>query len=223
MDWITITYEKLLQFWEGFLDFVPNLIGALIVFIIGWFFAIGIGQVITRILEKLKFNRLFEKAGWKEALEKAEFKVNPAQFIGAIAKWILVIVFLLAAVEILGFVQFADFLKDVIRWLPNLVVAVAIFVVAAIIADFFSKLTVVSLEKVRVGYSRFAGKIVKYAIWTFALLAILYQLGVARALVGTLFTGLIGGLALAFGLAFGLGGKEMASNILKGLKEKMEK
>lgn len=215
-DWITLTYQELQKAWVGFIDFLPRLLGALIIFIIGWFIAIAVEQVIARILEKLKFNRLFEKAGWKEALEKAEFTVNPAEFIGVIFKWILVIVFLLISVEILGFVQFATFLRGVINWLPNLVVAVAIFVVAAVAADILSKVTIVTLEKTKVDYAKLAGKIVRWSIWVFAILAILFQLGVVRPLIETLFTGLVAGVAIAFGIAFGWGGKEMAAELLEG-------
>lgn len=222
-DWLTLTYQAFQNVWFGFIDFLPRLIGALIIFIIGWFIALAIEQVVSKILEKLKFNRLFEKAGWKEALEKAEFRVNPSDFIGSIFKWILVIVFLLIAVEILGFVQFAEFLRGVINWLPNLVVAVAIFVVAAIAADILAKITIVSLEKVKVGYANLAGKIVKWSIWVFAFLAILYQLGVVRPLIQTLFTGLIAGLAIAFGIAFGLGGKESATELLENFKNRIKK
>lgn len=217
-DWVTVTYQALQGAWGGFIVFVPKLIVALIIFVIGWFVAIAIDQLVTRTLERLRFNRLFEKAGWKEALEKAEFDVHPAEFIGAIFKWILVIVFLMISVEILGFVQFAAFLKSVIDWLPNLVVAVAIFVVAAIAAEILSKITVASVEKARVGYSHLAGRIVRWSVWVFALLAILFQLGVARPLIETLFTGLMAGLALAFGIAFGLGGKDLAANLLEGVR-----
>lgn len=222
-DWLTVTYRELQNLWAGFIEFVPKLIGAIVVFIVGWFVAIGIERIVTRILEKLKFNQLFEKGGWKEALEKAEFKVNPAQFIGKIFKWIFVIVFLLAAIEILGFVQFAGFLKGVINWLPNLVVAVAIFVVAAIFADILGKVTTAFLEKTKVEYAQLGGKIVKWGIWGFALLAMIYQLGIVRPLIQTLFTALIGGVALAFGVAFGLGGKEVAQEILQNFRKKIKK
>lgn len=220
-EWMLITYQELQNVWLGFLEFIPKLILAIIIFLIGWIVAIALERVIVGILNRLKFNRLFEKAGWKEALEKAEFKVNPAEFIGAIFKWILVIVFLLIAVEILGLVQFAAFLKSVINWLPNLVVAVAIFVVAAIASDILGKITIASLEKVKVGYSQVAGKIVKWSVWTFALLAILFQLGVARPLIETFFTGLMAGLALAFGIAFGLGGKDFAGELLANLRQRI--
>jgi len=82
VDWFTITKEALLGLWKGFIDFVPELIGALIVFFIGWLISIGIGKLVTEILRKVKFNRIFEKGGWKSALEKAEIKVDASAFIG---------------------------------------------------------------------------------------------------------------------------------------------
>jgi small-conductance mechanosensitive channel len=223
LNWLSITYDVLFKLWEGFLSFVPALILALLIFFIGWLIAVGIGQLIVKILENLKFNRYFEKNGWKEAFEKANLELNAAEFVGAIFKWIIVIVFLLIAVEILGFEQFASFLASVIRWLPNLLVAVAIFVVAVILAEFVGKLTVISLEKAKIAYSQVAGKIVKGAIWVFAILSILFQLGVVRPLIETFFTGLMAGLALAFGIAFGLGGKDAAADFINDIRQRLKK
>jgi len=226
IDWYTITLRALADLWQGFLLFLPKIIGALIVFLIGWFIAIGIGKLVTEILKRLKFNQIFEKGVWKEALEKAEFKIDASGFIGAICKWILVIVFLLAAVEILGLVQFADFLTKVLGYLPNVIVAALIFVVAVIIADIAEKIVRAGVESVRVGYGRIAGAIVRWSIWIFAILAILRQLLVAPALIDTIFSALVYGvvalLVISFGLAFGLGGKEVAAEILQNLRKKLK-
>ena len=220
-DWSIVTIGALQGAWEGFLLFLPKIIGAIIVFIIGWLIALGIGKLIAGILVKIRFNKLFEKTGWKEALEKAEVKVNPSEFIGAICKWILVIVFLLASVEILGFVQFADFLKEVISWLPNLIVAAAIFVVAIIMADILEKIVKASVKKIGIRYVEFLGIAVKVAIYIFAALAILLQLGITPTIINTLVVGFVGMIALASGLAFGLGRKDAASKLIKDLKEKI--
>lgn len=221
-DWGIVTLQALQGLWQGFLDFIPVLIGAIIVFVIGWFIACGVGKLITEILKKLKFNRIFEKGVWKEALEKAEFKVDASGFIGAICKWILAIVFLLASIEILGFVQFADFLKNVIGWLPNLIVATAIFVVAAIVAEFLEKIVRASVEGIRVGYGHLMGVIVKWSVWIFAIIAILMQLGIAKELIMTLFTGTVALIVISGGIAFGLGGKEVAGELLRDLQKKLK-
>jgi len=220
-SWAETTTIALQNLWQGFLSFIPTLVGALVVFIIGWFISVGIGKLISEILTKIKFNQLFERAGWKQALEKAELKVNAAEFVGAIVKWVLVIVFLLAAVEILGFIQFAVFLKSVLAYLPNVIVAALIFVVTVILVDILEKIVRAGVEGVKVGYGQLVSVIVKWSIWIFAILAILHQLGIARSFMETLFTGFVAMLVIALGIAFGLGGKEVAAEMLRDLRNKL--
>ncbi|MCX6759239.1 MAG: hypothetical protein NT012_01610 [Candidatus Nealsonbacteria bacterium] len=222
LDWADVTILAFQNLWQGFLNFIPVLIGAIIVFVIGWFISVGVGKLITEILKKAKFNQIFEKGGWKTALAKAEIKVDASGFIGAIVKWILVIVFLLAAVEILGLPQFADFLKGVLGYLPNVVVASLIFVVTVIVVDIVEKLVRASVEGIKVGYGQVVSAIVRWSIWIFAILAILHQLGIARPFMEILFTGLVAMLVISLGIAFGLGGKDVAAEILQDLKRNLK-
>lgn len=219
--WSSVTLGALQGFWGGFISFVPKLIGAAIVFIIGWLIAVWIGKLIALILKKAKFDSIFEKAKWQEAMEKAELKMDMSEFVGSLIKWILIIVFLLAAVEILGMSQFAGFLSGIVAWLPNVVVSVAIFIVAVIAADFLEKMMKAFVGKVNVKYVGLAGTIVKWAVWIFALLAILGQLGIAPEIIQILVTGVVALIVIAGGLAFGLGGKDMAKETLENLKEKL--
>jgi len=186
-NWITITIESLQNMWQSFLSFIPGLIGALIVIIVGWFISIAIGKIVTEILKRIKFDKLFEKGAWKEALAKAKWKLDPSGFIGSIVKWVLFVVFLKAAVEILGLKEFAVFMGEIVMWLPNLIVAAAIFVVAVIASEYLPKIIRASAEGMRIKYSHFIEKIVKYSIWVFAILAILIQLGIAQTMFMTLF------------------------------------
>lgn len=222
IDWYTVTLEALQGVWQRFLLLLPRVIGAIIIFLIGWFIAVGIGKLVAEILKRIKFNRIFEKGSWKSALDKAEIKLNASEFIGAICKWVLIIVFLLAAVEILGLAQFAAFLNMVLGYLPNVIVAALIFVVAVVIADILEKVIRAAVEGAKFGYGQVAGAIVKWSIWVFAILAVLIQLGIGRELFLSLFQGLIALIVIAGGIAFGLGGKEVASEILKKLKNKLE-
>jgi len=222
LDWADVTILAFQNLWQGFLNFIPILIGAIVVFVIGWFISVGVGKLITEILKKAKFDQIFEKGGWKTALAKAEIKVDASGFIGAIVKWILVIVFLLAAVEILGLPQFADFLRGVLGYLPNVVVASLIFVVTVIVVDIVEKLVRASVESIKVGYGQVVSAIVRWSIWIFAILAILHQLGIARPFMEILFTGLVAMLVISLGIAFGLGGKDVAAEILQDLKRKLK-
>lgn len=220
-DWGYVTLVALQGSWQTFLGFLPKLLGSVIIFILGWLVAVGIGKLIAEILDRLRFNKLFDRSDWKQVLENADLKVNPSDFIGAICKWILVIVFLLASVEILGFVQFANFLNTVVAWMPNLLVAVAIFVVAVIIADILEKLIKAGVRKIGVQYAGFLGMGLKIAIYIFAGLAILLQLGIATTIINTLITGFVAMISLAFGLSFGLGGKDAAAKFIEDIKGKV--
>lgn len=224
-DLYTITIDAFLNLWQGFLAFIPKLIVALIALLIGWALAAGVGRLVSEILRRLKFNQIFERGVWKEALDKAEFKVDASEFIGALVKWVLVIVFLLVAVEVLGLVEFAAFLATVLGYLPNVVVAALIFVVAVIIADFAEKVVRAGVESARVGYGKLAGSIVKWSIWVFAIMAILRQLLIVPELVETLFNAIVYGVValvvISASIAFGLGGKDMAGEVLRDLRKKV--
>jgi len=219
--WSEITIQEFQNLWQGFLGFIPSLLAAILVFVIGWFIACGIGRLIAEILIRLKFNSLFKSTGWKESLEKAEFKVDPAGFIGAICKWVLAIVFLLASVEILGLSQFAGFLEKVIAWLPNLVVAAAIFVVSVIIADFLEKIVKAWVRKMGIEQVKLIGAIIRWSVYVFAALAILLQLGITSTIITSVVYGIIGILTLSIGLSFGLGGKEAASRAISAIEDKI--
>ena len=220
-DWYTVTLTGLQDLLQGFIGFLPALVGALLIFGIGWIISVGVGRLVTDILKKIKFNQVFERGNWKNALEKADMKVDPAGFIGSIFKWVLAIVFLLAAVEILGLSQLAVFITDVLAYLPNVLVASLIFVVAVIIADIVEKVLRAAVESAQIGQAHMVGVIVRWSIWIFAAIAILTQLGVTPVLWQTLFTGLVALAVVAGGLAFGLGGKEVAAQLLQDLNRKL--
>jgi small-conductance mechanosensitive channel len=222
LDWTEVTVQALQNLWQGFLIFIPVLFGAIFIFMLGWFVSIGLGKLVSEVLKKLKFNQLFEKEDWKKVLKKAEIKVDASGFIGAIVKWVLIIVFLLVAVEILGLPHFAEFLKGILSYLPNVIVAALIFVVAVILADIIEKLVRAAVEGIKVGYGQVVSVIVKWSIWVFAILAILHQLGIARPFMEILFSGFVAMLVISSGLAFGLGGKDVAAEILQDLKKKLK-
>ncbi len=222
-NWLVTTQEAFQNLLAGLIEFIPTIVGAIIMLTVGWFISVGIGKLIAKILEKIKFNQFLEKAGWKSTFDKAEIKVDATNFIGAIFKWILFIVFLLAAVDILGLKQFANFLTNILNYLPNVAIATLIFVTTVIIADIAEKIARAGVEGIKIGYSNMVAIIVKWSIWIFAISAILIQLGIASALMLTLFTGIVAFLVIAGGLAFGFGGKDVAAEILRDLQKKIKK
>lgn len=222
-DWSIVVNESLVDFFQGFIAFLPSLIGAFIVFLIGWLIAVSVGRLIKEILVQIKLNRLFEKKGWGKALDKAEIKNDPAGFIGAIFKWLLIIVTLYIAAGILNLKGIEDILENILGFIPNVIIAVFIFVVAVILADILEKLSRIAAEGIKIKEAHLVGVIVKWSIWIFAIIIILEQLRIAPEFMTILFTGFVGMLALAMGLAFGLGGKDVVSDVLGNLKTKLKR
>ena len=223
LDWYGVTILALQNLWQGVVRFIPALVGALLVFGVGWAFSVGVGKLVADVLKRLRFNHLVDRGSWKKAMDRADLRVDTAEFLGAIIKWVLVIVFLTAAVEILGLSNFSLFLQNVLAYLPNVVVAALIFVVAVIIADIVEKTLRAVVEGAQMGYGSVVGVIVRWSIWAFAIVAILLQLGVAPFLLQTLVTGVIAFLVVSGGLAFGLGGKDVAAEMLRDLKSKLRR
>lgn len=223
IDWSLAIIQPFLQ---DMVSFVAKLLLAVVIFIIGYLISVGIGKLITEILKSVKFNKLFDKEGWKTALQRAKIDVDPSHFIGAIFKWVFVIVSLSIAVSTFGLTQFSAFLGNVLGFLPSVIGAVLIFVVAIIISDIVEKLIRVSVEKVKAGTGYLAASIVKWAIWIFTIFLILEQLLPSSALIKTIYSsviyGVIGALALGVGLAIGLGGKGLAAEMMEDMKKKIQ-
>lgn len=222
-SWYFITKDVLIRFWQGFLNFIPRLIGSTIVFIIGWFVSVWIGKLTAEILKRLMFDKIFESKGWKDALSKADIDISPSEFIGAIVKWVLIIVSLLAAVDILGWYQFSIVLGKIVAYLPNVIAAALIFVVTVILADIIAKIVKAGVKGMNISYARLTGEAAKWIIWIFGIFAILVQLGIASSLLLILFRGLVYFFVIAGGLAFGLGGKDVAARILEDLKNRLDR
>src|SRR3989344_8846606 len=222
-DWSLVVIQSSSQ---AIVLFATNLLLAIIIFLIGYIISAGIGRLVTEVLKSIRFNKLFEKEGWKKALQRAEVNVDPSEFIGAIFKWIFIIVSLLIAVDFLNLTAFAGFLNMVLNYIPNVIVAVLIFVVAIVISDIIEKVVRATVERLKVGYGYLAASIVKWAIWIFAFFLILDQLLPSSLLVKTLYSsivyGIVGALALGVGLAIGLGGKDTAAKIIEDMRRKME-
>ncbi|MCX6724342.1 MAG: hypothetical protein NT155_04230 [Candidatus Staskawiczbacteria bacterium] len=221
-DWFAVIQPFLQQL----VYFIANLILAIVLFTIGYLISIGIGKLIAELLKSVKFNKLFEKEGWRRALQRANVDVNPSEFIGVIFKWVFIIVSLLIAVDVLGLTAFSGFLTQVLDYLPNVVVAVLVFVVAIVVSDIVEKIVRATVERLKVGYGYIASSIVKWAIWIFTFFLILDQLLPTSLLIKTLYTsivyGAVGALALGVGLAIGLGGKETAGKIISDMHKKIE-
>jgi len=220
-NWVDVITYSLQSLWQGFMMFLPTFIGALIIFFVGLIIAAGLGKIVEKLIDALKLDRLLGQLSLNKFLERADLRLHSGRFIGVLVQWFFIIVTLLAVSDILNLFAFSDFLKQVLLYVPNIVIAVLIMLAGVVAAAFLSKLVRASVLAAKLHSAHFLGALTKWSILLFAFLAALSQLGVAGALVNTLIMGFVAMLALAGGLAFGLGGRDVAAAWLEKLKEEI--
>jgi len=217
--WSDVLTQSFQGLWYGVVGFVPNLVVAVIIFILGWMIGSILGRVVAQIIKAIRVDTALASAGAADVLSRAGLKLDSGAFIGGLVKWFFIVVFLVASFDVLGLAQVNVFLQGVVlSYLPNVIVAALILLVAAVIADAMQKVVVGSARAAELGNAHLFGGVTKWAIWVFAVIIALSQLGVAPAFMQVLFTGVVAMLALAGGLSFGLGGKEAAARFIEKLR-----
>lgn len=195
-----------------FMAALPKILGFAVILIVGWFIAGLIAKGIAMTLRKVNFNPLAERAGISGPMQT--MGTDPAGFIAGVVKWFVRLIAVVVAFDALGLPAVSDFLREVLLWIPNLVVALVVLVIGGLAAKAASRFVGGAVEKAGVGSPRLIATIASVAIWAFAIIVAVNQLGVGATVVNTLFMGTVGALALALGLAFGLGGKDTAGKVV---------
>lgn len=222
-NWADVLNQTFYHMVYGIGQYLPNLIIAIIVFIIGWIIAVVIDRIIVQIFNALRIDQALRAAGTERIVERAGFTLSSGKFVGVLVKWFIIIIFLVASLNVLHLDQVNAFLNAVIlQYLPRVIAAVLILLAAAIIAEATHRVVVGSAKAARLTSANFLGIVAKWAIWIFAILAALFQLQIAPQIIQTLVTGIVIAISLAFGLSFGLGGQQAAARYLEHLREQIK-
>lgn len=209
---------------SGLVEIVPSLLAAVIIFVIGWVFASLVEKLIRQVVSAAKVDAALNAAQVGAAFARAGFTLDSGRFLGALVKWFIVIVFLVASLNILGLSEVTSFLSSIaVGFLPKAIAAVLIILVAAVIAETTQRAVIGVAKAAAVSTANLLGSIAKWAIWVFAIIAALYQLGIAPQILQTLFTGIVVALSLSIGLSFGLGGQEAAARFIEKLRGEIKK
>ena len=219
-DVFTASFQNL---WWGFMQFIPKLIIAIIFFIIGWVLGNLIAKAFEHVFSALKIDSLFKSVRADDFMSKMGMKLNTGYFVGQIVRWFVVIVFLIPSLNLVGLDDVTSFLKDdVLGFLPRIIVAVFILIIATVVADVLSKGSNATAKSVGLRSGNMIGSVVKYIVWVFAFIIALGQLGIAPDYMRILFGGIIGMLAIAGALAFGLGAKDAAARMISKMGDEMK-
>lgn len=221
-NWGEVFTQSLQNVWLGVASFVPNLIIALIILAIGWILAVLIEKLVEHLFKALKVDVALKSAGLEEVVKRAGHNLNSGLFVGALVKWFIIVVFLMSSFDVLGLSQFAIFLKQVVDYLPQVIVAVLVLMVAMVVGHVMERIVIASSKATNIRSAEMLGHITRWTIWIFAILTALFNLGIAPSLIQTLVTGVLAGGALAIGLAFGLGGKDYAKGVIEDTMKKLD-
>jgi small-conductance mechanosensitive channel len=187
-----------------------------------------LGTIIAKALEQvfsaLKIDNLLRSIGVEGFFRRAGMGLNSGYFIGQVVKWFVIIVFLIPSLDLVGLNSIKEFLQfDVLGFLPKVIIAALILIIATIVADGLSKTVSASARSMGLTSANMLGAIAKYAVWIFAFIIALGQLGIADSYMSVLFTGIIAMLSLGGALAFGLGGKDAAAKFIAKVSDEVSR
>ncbi len=217
-NWVNVLVGSLQNLWQMVVAFLPALVGALLVLIVGLIVAAGLERLVERLVYYLKLDALLRKLGVEMHLERANLELNAGRFLGRVVYWFILIAFFLASSDILGFTALSGFLGDVLLYIPNVIVAALIVFAAVVVANFLKGLVLASVLGARLHAAKFLGLLAWWTVVVFGLLTAAVQLNIAVAVINTVITGVVAMLALAGGLAFGLGGRDAAMRWIEKLE-----
>lgn len=218
-DWSTTTTVALQDGWLRIVNALPNLLGALVIIIIGILVANLLKWVVARVIEVSGLQRWFDDLHFAQTLRQANMNTNLAAMISEFVKWVVIVLFLIPSASILGLPQVSSLLNDIIRYLPNVGSAVIIVFLGALFAEFFGNIVRATAASIGATASVTLSVLSRYIIYIFAGLAAIAQLGIAEGVINILLTGLVAAAAIASGLAFGLGGKDAASDLIAKVRQ----
>jgi len=209
--------------WQRLVSFIPSLIGAVVFLILGWLVARVAALIISKFIRLINLDSLLRKAKFDRYVEKMGLRLDSGKFFGELTYLIVILLVLLTASDILGLMAFSSFLLSIIGYIPVLVAAALIIIFAVIAADFVRGAVRASAMAARLHLAKLLGNLAWWTVMIFGAVTALKQLGVNTALIELAVTSIIMAGALAFGLAFGLGGKDYAANVLRELREQNER
>lgn len=219
-DWGSAMMTSLAAALAMFLSAIPKIIGFALIVVVGWLLSGLVEKGIASILRAVRFNDLANRSGLADFINKMGTGTDSAGMIGIVAKWFIRLIALVVAFDALGLPAVSEVLRDLLLWLPNVVVALVVLVIGGLAAKALSNLVRGAMAEAGLTNSNLLAKLSGALVWAFAIVVAVNQIGIATTLVNTLFMAFVGAIALGLGLAFGLGGRETAGRLVNQWYEK---
>jgi hypothetical protein len=220
--WSTEVRTLVEDVWNRIADFTPNVIGALLILLVGAIFAFILGYAITKILQAIKIQTLSDQSKFTDVLKKAKLRTDISALAGDFAKWVVILAFMIPAANVLKVENVSNFFESVLLYVPR-VIAVAVLVIFGYqVADVVARLVRTVAESIGTTVAKLAEMLVRWAILISIAITSLFALGVPPEFTTIMFIGVVAALAIAIGLAFGLGGQDHADDLVKRVRQELK-
>lgn len=220
MQQIDVFLASLTSFWTQLASFVPQLFAALLLLFVGWLIAKLVRAGMVRLLRVLQFDKLSERSGIEAFLKQGQLDVSLGGLLASLVYWLIILIVIVTVSNSLGLHMVAELFNRVVLYIPNVIVAIVVLVLGAILARFINRLIFAYLNNIGVQGALTISTISEYAVLIFVFFVALEQLNIGRELLTAAFTIGFGAVGLAFALAFGLGGREWAAGVIERLSQK---
>jgi hypothetical protein len=221
-NWGQAIFTALTNALNLLLEFIPKLVGFLVILLVGWIIATAVSKAVTFLLRKVGFDRLGQRIGLQRFEQNMGVHMDAAGILGAITYWFLFLIFLVPAADALGIPSVSAILNELVAYIPNVFVAILVLFLGALAATVVADLVRGATASANMGSPNLYANVARYAIIGFAVIVALEQLKIAPEIMNILFTAVVGSAALATGLAFGLGGRDTARRLLERTEGNVE-
>lgn len=214
-DWSVALMSSLSAAMALLFSAVPKILGFLIIVVAGWLIASLAERAVAAVLRTIHFNDLAQRSGLANFVRQMGADTDSSGMIGVVVKWFIRLIALVVAFDALGLPAVSDVLRQLLLWLPNVVVALMVLVIGGLAARALANVVRGAAAEGGLGNPEFLAKVASTLVWAFAIVVAVNQIGIATELVNTLFMAFVGAIALAIGLSFGLGARDTASEIVR--------
>jgi hypothetical protein len=217
---LDVFVASLTSFWTQLAGFVPQLLAAMLLLFVGWLLANVARTGVTKLLDLLHFDRLAEKTGIEAFLKQGNLDVSLSRLLAKLVYWIIIFIVMVTVANSLGLHMVADLFNKIVLYIPNIIVAILVLVFGILVARFINRMMFAYLNNIGVQGALTLSTLAEYGVIVFVVFVALEQLEIGTNLLTAAFQIGFGAIGLAFALAFGLGGREWAANVIKKLTEK---
>ncbi len=222
VDLQSALYSALVLVYQEVLIFIPVILVALLVLIIGLIIAKGLGRLVEQVVSLTKIDSWLAKTGARTFFDRAGMRLDVGKFLGELVKWVTILAFLMASADILRLSAVTDAISGLLAYLPNVIVASVILLLTVVFGGFVQKAVRGAISGASLQAANFVSAVVKWAVFIFGFLVSLQQLNIATDVINIVLIGLVSMFAIAGGLAFGLGGRDYAHDLLERFRSEVE-